>query len=73
MQRSEVEKIMNRFYDNLGPEEPNWMIDTTLRKTLLEYEPEAADDKEEMRFKEVEDAFRAHREAIKGLRDELEK
>lgn len=46
MQRSEVEKIMNSFYDNLGPEEPNWMIDTALRKTLLEYEPEAADDKE---------------------------
>ena len=44
MQRSEVEKIMNSFYDNLGQVEPNWLIDTAMRKALLEYEPEKAAD-----------------------------
>lgn len=50
MQRFEVEEIMNRFYDILGSEEPNWVIDTSIRRALLEYEPEkAAGDKGESR------------------------
>lgn len=50
MEKPEVEKIMNRFYDFLGHEEPNWVIDTSIRRALLEYEPEkAAGDKGENR------------------------